>query len=223
MSVWGSNHRKTNKKKGSPFALLWIPGFLVALPKMLPAKDCGTFGATFLIQETSLLELIMSRLHLRQEKEGFQEPQQRIAHQAAQAALNPRSVDGLRKVVKSRTWTFDPGITLKQDLVDAHGKVLIPKGQAFTPLSQVRLSKPLVFFDGEDNSQRAWVLKNHFQSKLILVRGQPLALSEEWGTRVYFDQGGGLTRKLQIQAVPAVVSQEGEVLKIQEVVVGERS
>jgi conjugal transfer pilus assembly protein TraW len=35
--------------------------------------------------------------------------------------------------------------------------------------------------------------------------------------RLYFDQGGGLTSKFNIKAVPAVVEQEGKMLKVREV------
>jgi conjugal transfer pilus assembly protein TraW len=35
--------------------------------------------------------------------------------------------------------------------------------------------------------------------------------------RVYFDQGGALVRKFGISQVPAIVSQEGRMLKVNEV------
>ena len=35
--------------------------------------------------------------------------------------------------------------------------------------------------------------------------------------RLYFDQGGNLTNKFGIKAVPAVVEQEGKMLKVREV------
>ena len=220
------------KGKTFSFALLGIAGLFLPVPKALEAKDCGTFGTTFLIQETSLLELMMSRLQVLEEKDTLKHHQQRIAQQATHRALNPQPVDDLKQAVNSRTWIFDPSITIVQDIMDAQGNVLAKKGKTFNPLSQVTrsrvtrsqvtLSKPLVFFDGEDAAQRAWVLKNHLESKLILVRGRPLAISKEWDKRIYFDQGGRLSRKLNIHAVPAVVVQEGLFLKIQEVVMGDR-
>jgi conjugal transfer pilus assembly protein TraW len=37
--------------------------------------------------------------------------------------------------------------------------------------------------------------------------------------RFYFDQNGNLTRKFEIKSVPAIVEQEGKMLKISEVVI----
>jgi len=59
--------------------------------------------------------------------------------------------------------------------------------------------------------------------RLILVKGAPLALSEEWGVLVYFDQGGFLCKKLRIQHIPAVVTQDKTRIIVEEVVLGGRS
>jgi len=39
---------------------------------------------------------------------------------------------------------------------------------------------------------------------------------QRWGTPVYYDQQGALTRRLGITQVPALVSQEGAQLRIDE-------
>ena len=54
--------------------------------------------------------------------------------------------------------------------------------------------------------------------KPILVGGSYLDLMKAWRVRVYFDQHGALTRQLGIAQVPAIVSQEGLRLRIDEVV-----
>ena len=61
-------------------------------------------------------------------------------------------------------------------------------------------------------------LMKHYdgQLKAILVNGQPLEMSRQWKTQVYFDQGGSLVRKLGITRVPSLVSQEGKKLRIDE-------
>ena len=72
----------------------------------------------------------------------------------------------------------------------------------------------LLFIDGDDPGQKAWAHSKIQKAetreqkiKLILVKGAPLALSEELGLPVYFDQGGILVKKLGIHHVPAVVRQ----------------
>jgi conjugal transfer pilus assembly protein TraW len=48
------------------------------------------------------------------------------------------------------------------------------------------------------------------------VAGSYLALMQRWQVLVYYDQQGALTRKLGITHVPALVSQEGKQLRIDE-------
>ena len=63
------------------------------------------------------------------------------------------------------------------------------------------------------------VLTNVFGDKPYLVGGSTINLMRAWKTRVYYDQEGLLVRKLGITAVPAIVSQEGARLRIDELVV----
>jgi conjugal transfer pilus assembly protein TraW len=84
----------------------------------------------------------------------------------------------------------------------------------------VSLSKHLLFFDGRDSEQvrRARRLIDHYGGKVkpILVAGSYLDLMKAWQLSVYFDQQGVLIRKLGITHVPALVSQEGSRLRIDE-------
>ena len=53
-------------------------------------------------------------------------------------------------------------------------------------------------------------------ARSILVGGSYLDLMKSWRMPVYFDQQGLLTRRLGITQVPALVSQEGLRLRIDE-------
>ena len=48
----------------------------------------------------------------------------------------------------------------------------------------------------------------------------PVELIEAWGTWVYFDQGGYLVERFGIEALPAVVSQDGARLRVEEIAIG---
>jgi conjugal transfer pilus assembly protein TraW len=54
--------------------------------------------------------------------------------------------------------------------------------------------------------------------KPILVGGSYLDLMKSWRTPMYYDQQGLLTRRLGITRVPAIVSQDGLRLRIDELV-----
>ena len=64
----------------------------------------------------------------------------------------------------------------------------------------------------------ARTLIDHYGGKVkpILVAGSYLDLMKAWQLSVYFDQQGVLTRKFGITQVPALVSQEGMRLRIDE-------
>jgi conjugal transfer pilus assembly protein TraW len=98
--------------------------------------------------------------------------------------------------------------------------VLFPAGTRKNPLDVVSLSKQLLFFDARDKRQVArarelWAAaRGHL--KPILTGGSYLDLMKSWRVPVYYDQQGLLTRRLGISQVPALVSQEGVRLRIDE-------
>jgi conjugal transfer pilus assembly protein TraW len=82
------------------------------------------------------------------------------------------------------------------------------------------MTKPLLLIDGDAAEHITWaflLLKRYPLAKVILVRGAPLQMMRDRGIPVYFDQHGKITQKLGISQVPAIVTQEKDHLKIEEV------
>ena len=52
--------------------------------------------------------------------------------------------------------------------------------------------------------------------KPLLTGGSYLDLMQSWGVPIYYDQQGRLTQRLGIAQVPALVSQEGQRLRVDE-------
>lgn len=88
------------------------------------------------------------------------------------------------------------------------------------PLQYMPLTRHLVFFDQGDKAQVAWAMniikKYEGRVKPILVAGEPLTLTRQWKQQVYFDQSGYLVRRFGITQVPALVSQQGMKIRIDE-------
>ena len=99
--------------------------------------------------------------------------------------------------------------------------MLFPAGTRKNPLDVVSLSRQLLFFDARDALQvgRARELIERYQGQVkpILVGGSYLDLMKRWNRPVFYDQDGNLVRRFGITAVPAIVSQEGQRLRIDEV------
>lgn len=185
------------------------------------AANLGTIGPTYPMAEKNLLDVIMARLRAKEASGELKRHEQEARDRAAYAVNNPRPVDGLRRAQVARTFYFDPSFTLQSNVVDATGAVLFPAGTRKNPLEVVSLSKHLLFFDARDPGQvtRARELIEHYQGKVkpILVGGSYLDLMKRWNKPVFYDQDGTLVRKFGIAAVPAIVSQEGQRLRIDEV------
>ena len=185
------------------------------------AANLGTIGPTYPVAEKNLLDVIMARLRAKEASGELKRHEQEARDRAAYAVNNPRPVDGLRRAQAARTFYFDPSFTLQSNVVDATGAVLFPAGTRKNPLEVVSLSKHLLFFDARDPGQvtRARELIEHYQGKVkpILVGGSYLDLMKRWNKPVFYDQEGALVRKFGIAAVPAIVSQEGQRLRIDEV------
>mgnify|MGYP003438908282 FL=1 len=185
------------------------------------ATNLGTIGPTYPVAEKNLLDVIMARLRAKEASGELKRHEQEARDRAAYAVNNPRPVDGLRRAQAARTFYFDPTFTLQSNVVDSAGAVLFPAGTRKNPLEVVSLSKHLLFFDARDPRQvaRARELIEHYQGKVkpILVGGSYLDLMKRWNKPVFYDQEGTLVRKFGIAAVPAIVSQEGQRLRIDEV------
>ena len=185
------------------------------------ATNLGTIGPTYPVAEKNLLDVIMARLRAKEASGELKRHEQEARDRAAYAVNNPRPVDGLRRAQAARTFYFDPTFTLQSNVVDGTGAVLFPAGTRKNPLEVVSLSKHLLFFDARDPGQvaRARELIEHYQGKVkpILVGGSYLDLMKRWNKPVFYDQDGTLVRKFGIAAVPAIVSQEGQRLRIDEV------
>lgn len=203
------------------WALLHLAGALLAAPAAWP-ENLGKIGPTYPIAERSLLDLIMERLRAKQESGELANAERLARGRATEAVVNPTPVAGLHRADAARTFYFDPTFVLDRNVVDDKGKLLFPIGTKQNPLSVISLSKHLLFFDGRDARQvaRARELIEVYQGKVkpILVGGSYLDLMKAWNRPVYYDQHGVLVRRLGITGVPAIVSQEGFRLRIDELV-----
>jgi len=191
---------------------------LIALPP--PAQPLDVLGPTYPISEPHLLQMIEQRLRDAAASGELQRRQVDAVTRARNAVQRPTAVSGVQTTVTPRVFYVDPGFTLQRNILGANGELLYPAGSRHNPLEVVSLSQPLLFFDGRDSRQitLARKLLTQYQGRLkpILTGGAYLDLMKRWQTQLYFDQQGRLTQRLGITQVPALVSQEQQRLKVEE-------
>ena len=200
--------------------LLFSVGVSAVLSGPLHAADLGVLGPTYPIAERNLLDEIMANLREKERTGEIMRWQEKKKTAANEAVVNPKPVPGLSRAASARTYYYDPTLVLDRNITDERGLILFPAGTRKNPLEVVTLSKHLLFFDARDSQQvaKAQELTDFYQGKVkpILVGGSYMNLMKTWGRPVYYDQQGTLVKKLGITKVPAIVSQEGTRLRIDE-------
>ena len=183
--------------------------------------ELGVVGPTYEITEPDLIEVIQARLKRMAATGELARKQMEYRNKVIGGIEAPRAVPGIRTTEEPRTYHVDPTQTVDRDIRNAEGAMLYARGVKVNPLDYVSLTRKLLFFDARDSRQVAFAKRRlndlSGKSKPILVAGEPLKLMRAWKQTVYYDQGGSLVRRLGIRQVPAIVSQDGQRLRIDEV------
>jgi len=142
---------------------------------------------------------------------------------SVQAHYQPANLRALPRATKDTTSIVDLTHTLQQDLVDAQGTILYPRGFTFNPLRYVSLSGALVVIDGSDPEQVAWFKGSPYganrRALLLLSGGLAAPLRDELRRPVaYLTED--IAQRLQVRAVPSVVVERDNQLVIREVSLG---
>lgn len=185
------------------------------------AKDLGIHGAIYHIAETDLLKLIEGKLQAMDARGEIAAQQEQMKLNAVASMERPTAVQGLVRTTEERVFFFDPTMVLQEDLADQEGRVFATAGTRVNPFDYISLSNELLFIQGSDDEQVEWAFARQFfldgHAKIIFVDGMPLEAMRIRKSLVYFDQNGHLTNFFGIRQVPAIVTQDGDNLKIQEV------
>lgn len=185
------------------------------------AESLGVVGPTYAIAEENLLKMIDGRLRAKEQSGELARIQEQIVSRGKQAVLAPPPLQ-LPVVVAPRTFYVDPTYVLDRNIADSSGRLLFAAGTRANPLDIVSMSRRLLFFDGRDERQVALAERlakaETARIKPVLVGGSYIDLMRRWKVPVYYDQRGVLTKRLRIERVPALVSQEGRRLRVDELV-----
>lgn len=187
--------------------------------ELCDARDLGTMGELFPIAEPDLMALIEAKVASLVAGEGLKRMEAEFQSKARAFAEAPPGRK-LPRATESRTFTFDPSITLGRDLADQNGVVFASAGTQVNPLAYSHFDKVILFIDGDDPDQVAWALAqgDEISTLIVLTSGRPLDLSRRFGRRFWFDQNAVLSTRFQIAHLPSRVTRADPVLQIEEVV-----
>jgi len=183
--------------------------------------DLGVVGQTYEIAEPDMLQSFYRKLRKAEAEGKMAEVEAEMKQRFIDHANRPKGI-ALPRAETHRVRYYDPSTVLSQDIVDHEGNVLWPAGTKVNPLEYIAMSQQWLFFNGDDPEQTVWA-QDYLQRypnrvRPILIQGAVLELAKALDTRLYFDQHGSYVKKFGIKAVPALISQEGKKLRIDEVV-----
>lgn len=187
---------------------------------MIQAKDLGSYGTTFDILEENLLARIQEKLSILEKSGEMKSHQLALTKRVNERVLRPLPVEGLSLVTQNSVKEYDPTFILDQDIKDHEGNLIGEKGTRYNPLDYMSFGVPLLFIDGDDDQQVNWSLSQ--EGKIVLVNGSPILLENQHQKPFYFDQKGAIAKRLDIDQIPAKVSQDGKKLRIEFVNLSEK-
>lgn len=192
---------------------------LFGLSNSVVARDLGKLGPTYPIAERHFIEYVQEQMAAKQASGEVDQVHKGMADRAVEYVKRPPGTD-LPRAQEYKVFSYTPMYTLDRDIKDAEGKVLFQKGTTVNPLRVKPLTKSLCFINGDDEAQVKWMVEHcskNLKNKLILVKGNYQDLTNQLQMRLYFDQRGVLIERFKIGAVPAVVSQKGTELYVEEI------
>lgn len=156
-------------------------------------------GPTYPIAEPDLLELFMERISELKSSGQYQKRFDQEKQKIAELMRNPPAVVGLAKAQEIRIWPLEASIpeTLPESLLRQAASVELP-----------RISRELIFIDGTDKEEldaAKAIAAQRPDSRIVLVNGSIAETSRALNRRIFFDQGGSLTRLFGIHATPAIL------------------
>jgi len=200
------------------FLCSWAAIVIAAASTAIHATE--TIGPVHPIDEPSMLEEIHAKLRSMEATGEMERFKEEFISNTMNSIEEPTAVSGLTTTRLARSYLVDPTWTAPETITTPDGKTVVHAGDTINPLDYITWSRKFLFFDGRDNRQvelAAQILTSEQGAvRAIMTAGRPLDLTREWKRQVYFDQGGALVRKLGIQQVPALVYQEGKMLRIDE-------
>lgn len=173
------------------------------------AKNLGSIGTTWNIQEKNLLVLIEERLKEQFDGKSEEEIKAEVQKRVEDSVLRPPHFD-LPRAKENSEREFDPSFTLERDLTDHNGNAFAHKGQVINPFDHIPFDRTLIFIDGDDEEQIQWLERFQAETairKVVLVKGHIREVNNRLDEWVYFDQNANLINRFGIKALPSVVDE----------------
>ncbi len=183
-------------------------------------------GSTYPLVEKNIVEIFKS--YIKNNKSEIEKKLKAYQKKAKENIKNYKP-SGLKiilpKAKKDKVFYPNVEYTTKQDIKDNQGKILYKKGFKFNPLHYITLTNRYVFIDYDDRKQVKWLKDKKFDkdisTKIVITNGKVFDAIEEFKREVFYAEDI-LIKKFELQAVPSLVEQEQDRIKVSQFKIKEK-
>lgn len=177
-------------------------------------KDLGVHGRLYEIREEDMLSWVKrkaSGIDMRALRESMEKRLEESYARHSSVSLDVPTAE------EERVRYVDPSVNVRNPLRDHTGKVVFPSG-VVNPLDHVSLSKNILILR-EDQMERVLEKMSGSEEKpiLIITDGDVQGATSLAGQIVY-KANPFILRRLRIEKVPSLVTQEGRKLRVEEMI-----
>ena len=166
------------------------------------SADLGIYGKVWDIKEIDLKQLIAEELH----EVDVKQIQVTYKNQAEHFGEN-LTPNLLPNSDQTKTIYVDPSISLSKNIV-INGKILYKKGSFVNPLTVIRPSDNMLFFDGDNQDQLNFALHalkvEPYRLMLVMTKGNPIQLANKIHRPIYYATQGIISR-FHITKIPTLL------------------
>jgi conjugal transfer pilus assembly protein TraW len=184
------------------------------VPGQASGKDLGVHGKLYEIREEDMLSYV-----------------QRKAAEISMAALRESMVRKLEEsyarhslvsldvpsATEERVRYVDPSVNVRNPLYDHTGAMIFPAG-VVNPLDHVPLSKSILMLREDQVKRVLEETDKRGEKPILLLTDGDIRKASSLAGRMVYRANPLMLRRLQIEKVPSLVTQEGRKLKVEEMV-----
>lgn len=177
-------------------------------------KDVGVFGRVYQIKEDDAITEVQRHASLVDWKKVFGKTKDTVKNYQPKDLTSPLPVAKTKK-----SFLVDVTGEFPHDIPDGKGGIVYPAGTRINPLDVITYPNTLVVIDPTDRRQLEWFKKSEFAKRTdvrLLISGKGYYETSKGLRRPVFYATSQITDKFKIKAVPSVIYQEGNKMRVDE-------
>ena len=198
-------------------SLVLVSVFLIQLFPMATqasGKDLGVHGKLYEITEEDMLSWVRRKaggIDMQTLRESMEKRLEESYARHSSVSLDVPTAE------EERVRYVDPSVNVRNPLYDHTGRMIFPAG-VVNPLDHVSLSKSILILR-EDQMERVLEKTTKKRGKLILLLTDGnIQKASSLAGQIVYKATPFILRRLQIEKVPSLVTQEGRKLRVKEII-----